>query len=73
MNGQYILVYIIVGLALVYIVFRAIRKYKRIKKGNSPCEGCSSDCALRDMKRNRPGEQNECGTQHRRENNKGIL
>lgn len=43
LSGQFWVVAVCVGLALVYTVWAAVRKVQRAQKGGSACGGCSGD------------------------------
>ncbi len=43
---QEIIVYVLVGLAIIIFAWRLYRAL--FKKGGSPCDSCSGSCALKD-------------------------
>ncbi len=52
MNWQYIAVYVIMALTVIYIVAKLVRKYQRVRKGDGICGDCTvADCALKELKR----------------------
>jgi hypothetical protein len=48
---QQILVYIIVGLALIYTSYKVVQMFTKAKAGNNlpvKCAGCSGGCTIRE-------------------------
>ena len=46
MNGQEIIVGIVMLVCLAWVVRRTIHCFKRISRKDNPCEGCSCGCSM---------------------------
>lgn len=55
---QTLIVYLIVALCFLAAGWRMFQSFKQIRRNESPCSGCTSECALRNLTSQR---HPECG------------
>ena len=60
MEVQHIIVFVISIGCILYAIYRIVQYFKDINNNKNPCDGCTSDCALRDVKKKKSSKQGKC-------------
>ncbi|MGL4853203.1 MAG: FeoB-associated Cys-rich membrane protein [Phocaeicola sp.] len=59
MDLQQIIVFAILALCIGWLGVRIYRSINQVKEGNSPCEGCNSECSLKNRTTPKGGKKDK--------------
>lgn len=60
MGIQQIIVMIVALGCIAYAIYRIVQYFRDINNNKNPCEGCTSDCALRNLKKDCSPKRKNC-------------